>query len=341
MKGIFYMVTVKDIAKASGVSPSTVSIILNGKSRERKISEKTCKKVWDAVNTLGYKPNIAARTLRDGASSGAYTIALYWANDFRTTMLSRFLKGLSTAAADAEVPYEITIYPYNNDTLKDQAALLTGRRFHGAIIANASQKDMEFVKTSLFPVPVVLYNRALPGYCSVTVDNYRMGVLAAQALLGRKKRSPWILSSRDTFPGMGQRIEGFRDTFAASHIPVSPEKYTEGENTPQDGARMTKEVLNLDHSCDSIYCLSDAIAMGCLYTLNRAGKKIPADISVISIGNGENENAMYATPSLSTVYLPMEDMACRCIQFLLALLTGQPIPDKAVTLDTPLALRET
>ncbi len=335
------MVTVKDIAKASGVSPSTVSIILNGQSRERKISEKTCKKVWDAVSALGYKPNIAARTLREGAASSSYTIALYWANDFRTTMLSRFLKGLSMAAADAAVPYEIIIYPYDNDTLKDQTALLTGRRFHGAIIANASQKDMEFVRDSYFPVPVVLYNRSLPGYCSVTVDNYRMGVLAAQALLDRKKRVPWILSSQETFPGMEQRLEGFKDSFASVLSPISPENYLGGENTPQDGARMANQVLTSGHPCDSIYCLSDAIAMGCLYTLNREGIKIPEDISVISIGNGEKENAMYATPSLSTVYLPMEDMACQCLKFLLAHLTGQPIPEKNLTLDTPLTQRET
>ncbi len=332
------MVTVKDIAKAAGVSPSTVSIILNGKNEERKISDKTCKKVWEAVQSLGYQPNIAARTLRDSQDNGPRTIALYWANDFRTSMLSRFLKGLELAAADDG--HEIVVFTYANDQLNRQKALLSGKRFHAAIIANASKKDMEFINSVVFPVPVVLYNRQAPDYYSVTVDNYKMGRLAAEAFHQKGKKHPWIITSTDVFPGMSLRIDGFCQTLEALGIPCPADDRKTAVNSLESGARMMQEILRSKRPCDCVFCLSDAIAHGVLYTLNREGKKIPEEISVISIGNGESEYSQYSIPPLTNVYLPMEDMAKNCLEILQRLLDHEEVPQKNLLLDTPLILRE-
>lgn len=334
------MVTVKDIAKAAGVSPSTVSIILNGKNEERKISEKTCKKVWEAVQDLGYQPNIAARTLRDSQDDGVRTIALYWANDFRTSMLSRFLKGLEWAAKDAETAYEIVVYTYANDQLCRQRALLSGKRYHAAIIANASKKDMDFINSVVFPVPVVLYNRQAQGYYSVTVDNFKMGKLAAEAFHQKGKRHPWIITSTDVFPGMSLRIDGFCKTLEALGISCMAGHIKTSANSLDSGAEKMAEILNNAAPCDSVFCLSDAIAHGALYALNREGIKIPEDISVISIGNGESEYSQFSIPPLTNVYLPMEDMAKNCLEILLKLLDHEDVPQKNVLLETPLILRE-
>ena len=340
------MVTVKDIAKASGVSPSTVSIILNGKSEERKISEKTCEKVWNTVRQLGYQPNIAARTLRERGENDIRTIALYWANDFRTFMLSRFLKGLESAASPDAPPYEIVVFTYSNGQLARQSALLSGKRFHAAIIANASEKDMEFIQKAVFPVPVALYNRFIPDHYCVTVDNYKMGQLAANAVLLRNKCRPWILTT-DPFPGMELRIQGFCDTLAVRNIAVAREHILCAQNTMASGNETTQKLLHrvsgkgFDNSlCDSIFCLSDAVAHGALFTLNRAGIDIPGQISVISIGNGEASHNQYAIPPLSNVYLPMEDMARTCLDILLELLEHKAPIQKNIVLDTPLRMLE-
>lgn len=333
------MVTIKDIAKASGVSASTVSIILNGKSQERKISKKTCEAVWDAVRILGYHPNIAARSLRAPQDSNIQTIALYWANDSRTTMLSRFLKGLEQVRSSTDMHYEIVIYPYDNDHLNEQTSLLSGKRFHATIIANASQIDMEFIKNNFFPVPVVLYNRQLENQYSVTVDNEKMGTLAAHALIDKGKTTPWILTSETSFPGMDLRITGFLKAMTQIKCNVPEEHILYGQSTPESGARLTETILNSNVCCDSIYCLSDAIAYGCLHTLNKHRISIPEKISVISIGNGEQEYAAYATPPLSTVYLPMEDMANQCLKTLLSLLAHKTPAQKNIVLDTPLFTR--
>ena len=110
------MPTIKDVAALAGVSFSTVSIIINGKSAERKISLQTQKKVLDAMKELNYKPNISAKKLRNHRPT--ITIALFWTTDFRSSMLARFMKGLQDEIKDIQANgdcVEIVIYPYETN----------------------------------------------------------------------------------------------------------------------------------------------------------------------------------------------------------------------------------
>ena len=86
------MASIKDVAEMAGVSLSTASIVANGKSKERKISEATQKKVLETMKALNYIPNVSAKTLRRGESQ-KYVVALFWNFDFRSIMMHRFLFG--------------------------------------------------------------------------------------------------------------------------------------------------------------------------------------------------------------------------------------------------------
>ena len=81
------MATIKDVAKAAGVSVTTVSIIINGKAEERKISEATRDRVLETMRELGYQPNLSARRLRNQDSKKP-VIAFFWPIDYRTTILT-------------------------------------------------------------------------------------------------------------------------------------------------------------------------------------------------------------------------------------------------------------
>ena len=83
------MASIKDVAAKAQVSISTVSIIINGKSKERKISKETQEKVLNAMKELNYQPNLSAKKLR--LADTKKTIALFWTTDFRGVMLARFL----------------------------------------------------------------------------------------------------------------------------------------------------------------------------------------------------------------------------------------------------------
>ncbi|MCD7840682.1 MAG: LacI family transcriptional regulator, partial [Erysipelotrichaceae bacterium] len=156
------MSSIKDVAKEANVSISTVSIVINGKAKERKISEETQDKVLKAMEKLNYQPNLSAKRLR--ASDSRKTIALFWTTDFRGIMLSRFLTGLQNEITKSQYNYDIIIYPYKNDQLNKEDTLTKISNFHGAIIANASNKDIDFLKKLKPMVPIVLYNREVEEY---------------------------------------------------------------------------------------------------------------------------------------------------------------------------------
>ena len=86
------MATIKDVAALAGVSLSTVSIVANGRAKQRNISQVTQERVLDAMREVGYRPSVAARKLRGGKERRQLTV--FWADDFREIMLARFLKGL-------------------------------------------------------------------------------------------------------------------------------------------------------------------------------------------------------------------------------------------------------
>ena len=124
------MVTIKQIAQEVGISSSTVSIVLGGKAAERKISTATQKKIFAAAARLGYQPNMAARSLR----ANELVVAMFWAQDFRASMMLRFWDGLRAEIEKTARPVRLVIYPYVNDHLKESEALTSGANCHAAII---------------------------------------------------------------------------------------------------------------------------------------------------------------------------------------------------------------
>lgn len=85
------MITIKQLAKELEISPSAVSIVLNGKAEERKISKATQNLILRAAADRGYQPNIAARRLRGGYGADELQVAIFWAKDFRASMVARFM----------------------------------------------------------------------------------------------------------------------------------------------------------------------------------------------------------------------------------------------------------
>ncbi len=205
------MANIKDVAKLAGVSQSTVSIVLNGKSDARMISKATQKKVYDAVKRLDYHPNVAARRLRESGQVGK-SVALFWANDFRAPMMVRFFRGLEEALEESGgEEIEITIHPYINDKLYKEEPFLISNKCNAIIVANASEKDLRFLDSIDPLVPLVLYNRPSAKYSTVSVDDEKIGKAAAVHLCKKGYKRPALLTAEYAFEGMKTRDTSFCD----------------------------------------------------------------------------------------------------------------------------------
>ncbi len=328
------MPTIKELAAEAGLSASTVSIVLRGKSKERNIPEVTQKRVWDAAKKLGYHPNVAARRLRVQAAE-SFVIAVFWASDFRAQLMVRFLRGLLEATLGNEKKCEIVIHPYKNNELH-QSILALGM-CNAAIICNASEADLKFLENYSFPVPIVLYNRHSAKFCTVNVDDIKLGALAAETFAARGHKSAVLLTSKSVFRGMDDRMLGFKHTCGEKGLIV---RLVESESSMKGGYLGGEQICALEPKPDCVFCTSDNLAIGAMKALGRGGIRIPEQMELISIGNGDRELEEYASTSLSVVQLPMEKMASACLHLAFDLLSGETEPPYSIELPIRYIARE-
>lgn len=316
------MITIKELAAYVGVSPSTISIVLAGRGDERKISAKTQDRVQKAALKLGYTPSIAARTLRSATSGadGALVLAVFWADDFRAGMMVRFLRGLRQGVSNCARPIRLMLFTYTNGELCNENVLTSRTDCHAAIVCNASLKDKEFLENTSLPIPIVLYNRFSQKYASVNVDDGQMGLLAAQALADNGCRSVAVLTSVPAYPGMAKRTSAFEESASFFGMQVMPQCYCDNSQPGGYHAMLTQYS---DKIPDGLFCGSDSIAFGALRALWEKKRRVPEDIRLVAIGNGDKDSEEYSIPKLSVVYLPMEEMAVECLSLLIDVIDGK------------------
>ncbi len=334
------MATIKDIAQALGISPSTVSIVLRGNGEKRNISKSTIEKVFACAKELDYQPNIVAKRLREINSPYSYTIAVFWTSDFRASMLVRFLRGLQKAIDASGLNIEFFIRQYENDFLSMTLTESSFNMFHGAIVCNASEKDIMYIESVTFLKPIVLYNRRSPIYSTVSIDDKLIGRIAADEFYKHHCRRSCIITSESVFAGMLERTDSFISRIKEYSIEFID--IFQVNNSISGGYSGGRKLLNLPYLPDSIFCASDMISMGVLYALNEAGVSIPDKVKLISVGNGDREMEEFTYPPLSVVYIPIEEMAINCLRLLVELFPLNIAADqREIIIDTPYIPRRT
>lgn len=335
------MVTIKQIAQELGLSVSTVSIVLGGKAVQRKISAATQKRIFEKAVEMGYQPNIAARSLRGGGGADELLIAMIWAQDFRASMMIRFWDGLRHALEQQERRIRLVIYPYTNDHLHEVRALTSASDCHAAIICNPSYKDLQFLEETQLAIPVVLYNRLCPGYSSVNVDDAHMGALAARAMLDNGCADAAVLTGHPVFDGMEVRVQGF--VLEGTHHGMKHLSTLYCDNSVKGGYDAVRRCLASDWKDalpSGIFCGSSMIAHGAIRAFWEGGIRPEQMPKLISIGNGAGDDDKVSIPSLSVVYLPMEQMAAECLAMLLEIMSGTLTGTESRLLETHYIARE-
>lgn len=311
------MANIKDVAELAGVSLSTASIVANGKSEERKISKKTQEKVLKAMSALNYIPNVSAKSLRRGESQN-YIVALFWNFDYRSTMMHRFLFGVQKRIMEANVNISIVIHPYQTGSLRREEESFVNGEFHAAIIANADQDDLDYLGHNSFRVPIILYNRLLEGYCSVNVDDKKIGIMAAEHIYEQGYRHPAVIHGTQNFPGATKREEGFFQRLEELGIQLPENRIIYAGNSIKGGFECGKQILSKSNGdmADCYFCSSDFIALGLVNAWAEEGL-VPEQIGVIAVGNNDPQCSRYNAPSITVINMPIEEMAEQCCQFLI------------------------
>ncbi|MNI41942.1 putative HTH-type transcriptional repressor ExuR [compost metagenome] len=332
------MASIKEIAQHASVSQGTASIVLNGKGDQYRISANTQQRIFEAARQLNYQPNISARRLRSGGETVLPIIALFWALDTRTALISRFLKGLQQALSNLDGEYELLIQPYVGTKLNEVRSLITGTRYNGAIIANATEEDEHFLDNAQLNVPIVLYQRSSDKYSSVNVNGLQTGGEVASLFASRGHKHIGVIVPNVSSKAIRLRKEGFLAKAAELGIAVNPEHIVFADFSERGGDEAIQQLFMKPVAPPSaIFIISDQMAVGALAALNGLGKRVPDEVEII--GHDDDEVTNYTIPKLSTVHLPVEQMAEACIHILTGLMHHRTTVPESKMLETHIVTR--
>jgi DNA-binding LacI/PurR family transcriptional regulator len=340
--------TIRDVARESGYSASTVSIVLNNAPLARYIPEETKGRIQSTARRLGYRPNPLARSLRSQRSNVVGVMVFDITDPFCTPIL----RGLENALYQAN--YLSLLADAHNEPHRFERYLemLLDRRVEGLIvIANWLVTDIKVLADlSQKQVPTVIAGRAfeIENINTVSVDNESGAAMALEHLyrLGHREiaflRGPKILASS------GQRWKGIRNyaqsvgmTLDAKRIAELPESL-DPNSSFEAGTRLTVELLSKGKPFTALLAFDDVTALGALRALKNKGLRVPEDCSVV--GFDDVAQASLSLPSLTTVRQPMEAMGTMSVGMVLdaikAVEQKQEIPVVRRKIPAELVVRE-
>lgn len=337
-RGLF-MATIKDVARVSGVSVTTVSIIINGKAQERKISDATCKRVQEAMRDLGYQPNLSARRLRyQGAPKPV--IVFFWPIDYRTSILASFLNALQLEIKELNFDCELMVQTYENDHLDQYGPLILKNGYSGMIIGASSYLDLEYLESLSPQMPLVLINRSSERFSTVGVDNNQVGFLAARQFQKKGYQEAVIFASEHSYVATGQRTQAFLYACSQLGINVMVSHILKCPNTIGGGCHAAEQYCRFQNPPKAIFCDSDTIAIGALNTFYRMGRRVPEDTELLTIAMLDPEHAEYAIPPLSVIEMPNREIGKQIIDLLHEQITMNSLEPKHITMNAELIFRD-
>lgn len=297
------MATLREVAAQSGVSITTVSLILNGKGKEKHISDATIARVLSIADQLQYRPNQSARHLRINAPRRP-RVCFYWPLDIRSNLLGERLVGLQSAMIEQNLDYELIIQSYYNNHIEDFLSPITQGYCDAAIIGAASQQDIATLEQLELSLPIVFLNRDSRKYSTAGVNHTHIGLQAAALIQKRGHTHCALVKAATKYVGSSVRTQSFLFTCQQLGIEVRPEWIFSAQASISGGAQATEEFCTLIERPSVIFYESDCMAQGGLYTLHRMGLSVPDDVEILAIGQQAQETMQFLTPSISCIYVP-------------------------------------
>jgi LacI family transcriptional regulator len=323
-------VTLEMVAREAGVSPSTVSRILNGTAGVRAPKARAVKA---AIAKLKFNPNPVARSLAGGRSMSVGVVVQAIDSPFYAETLAIMEKGLLRAG------YSVLFVSghWRADDERRCIDHLLARRVDGVILMTSCLADKELVRVSR-RTPLVLSGRHVTGerICSLDVDSTPGARLATDYLLGQGHQRIAFISGPADHPDALQRLAGYKAGLAARKIGFSKTLVAAGDYTNEGGYAAMSRLLDAGEKFTAVFAANDESACGAILALYRRGLQVPRDISMI--GFDDLPSSSFTIPPLTTVHRSIGEIAASAAEAMVDLIAGRT-PTPTVTPAT-LAIRE-
>lgn len=305
-------ITLSDVARASGFSPSTVSLVLNEAPLSRYIPAKTKDKIKETAKRLGYRPDVFARSLRSQRSHTIGVLVIDLADPFCTLIL----QGIERKLLPTDY-LPIVMDAHNQpQQLERYLEMMVERRVEGLItVANWLLFDitlLEDIDDRQIPTVVVGRDLESPTVNSVLVDNEAGGYAALQHLYELGHRDIAFVRGPRRLADSRIRWKGVRRFAKEAGLHLNPTLIydlpgTMGSNSGfEGGRRLTNGLIQSEKEFTAILAFDDLTAYGAIRALSETGRRVPDDCSVI--GFDDIPAAALSTPGLTTIQQPMGEM---------------------------------
>lgn len=315
------MVSIKDVAKAAGVSVSTVSHVIN---KTRFVSPETTAAVTKAVDEMGYQPSYLARALKSKRTQTLGMLVTSSTNPFFAEVISGVEEGCFRAG------YSLILCNCGEQPGRQSSYLgtLMQKRIDGlAVMTTNRDEDFQTELDRLGTMPrVVLDSAPMPHACAIGDDSVTGGLLAAEFLTSRGHSSIGCLTGPVTHPRSQDRLDGFEAGLRASGLSLERDLVVAGDLTAHGGYEAMRRLLDAARAPTAVFAFNDLMAMGAYRAILERGLSIPQDISVV--GYDDLEIATYMVPALTTIHQPGFALGLEAAEILIGNLEqGSDLPE--------------
>lgn len=304
-------ITIKDVARLAGVSPATVSLVLSNKGQ---VAEETRRKVLEAAEKLGYRPNILARNLIKGKTNTVLLCAFIKEQSRFSAFYGELINSLLSAISSHGYYLQMVVKGefYNGHPLDKREALLNiarNRLFEGLVILShwpISYPEVSDLVREHFPFVIVNQRLEEEGVSFVDIDHYGGAKEAVKYLIQRGHRLIAHIRGPKEHRHAEERYRAYVDTLLEHDVPLKKEYIVEGNFRRASGRAAMEALLGVRPFPTAIFAGNDKMAIGALQVAKERGLRVPQDVTIM--GFDGIEAVKYTDPPLPTVEQPLGEV---------------------------------
>lgn len=328
-------ISIKEIAKLSGVSVATVSRVINNNGR---FSKETQKKVLDIIEKYDYTTNMAAKSLRISKSKTIGVIV----PDINNLFFAELVLEIENFFFEHGYSVFICNTAQNEIKEKEYFRSLDSKLVDGIIcISSNLVNPSDYIKRN---IPIVyLNNTDIKKYYCVESNHYDGGFLATEELILKGCKKIVLLTNNKTESSTNSKIQGYKDALKKYNLPIYNElilRLPLKLGVFEDGLHAINNLINKKIDFDGIFATNDLRAHSALVSLQENNIEVPKKVKIV--GYDGTSISKYANPPISTIYQNKKDLAFKASSLLLSLIKEENINmDKHIVIPVELVKRKT
>lgn len=291
------MTTIREVADKAGVSPTTVSHVVN---KTRFVSEDVRGRVLDAMHALNYRPNALARSLRRGETHSLGLILPDSANPFFAEV------GHVIESVAFERGYSVILCNTENNLEKENlyTEVLENNQVDGLIFvaSGGNHEAISQIVDNGLPLVAVDRDMGTLEVDTVTTDHYHGGLTATRHLVELGHTVIGCITGPSNLSPSAARVTGFRAALEQAGLDCPDSRIVRGDFHPSSGYAAAMHLLKANPRPTAIFACNDMMSIGVIRAAAELGLRVPADLSIVGFDN--IELASYTTPPLTTVHQP-------------------------------------